>query len=414
MKRDRPIIESPLDTDIYIHTMGQFVFLRYPDVPVRYAFKNRTKKVKLGKLIDLGQLREELDHFKNKVSYNNSDLHYLRGTNEYQERMFVESYLEFFKDLRIPDYELEEVDGDIRLEFAGPWSRAIYWEVPALSIINELYTRAVMAPLSRFEKELIYAEGKRRLMEKIRMLHKRRDITFVDFGTRRRFSKDWQRYVIEVMIEELPDQFRGTSNVKFAMDMGLVPMGTSSHQLSMVMTAIMHGSDDEIRQSQQKVLEDWWDQYGWGLSIVLPDTYGSKFTFSTMTAKQAHTWKGFRQDSGPPQRFVKWALEFYKKHGVDAREKILIPSDGLRVETMIGVTDYIHNRIRCSFGWGTNAMNDLGIDPISIVVKPVEANGIGLVKLSDNPAKAIGKPEDIEEAKRIFGYDGGVYEECVY
>src|SRR3989338_1909831 len=283
MRNDKPIIESPLDTDIYKHTMGQFIFLRYPDVPVRYAFKNRTKSVKLGKLIDLGQLREELDHFRDDISYNNSELHYLRGTNEYQERMFVEPYLEFLKKLKLPDYDLEIVDDEIRLEFSGKWSEAIYWEVPALSIINELYTRAVMAPLTRFEKELLFAEGRQRLAEKIRKLRKKRSITFVDFGTRRRFSLDWQKYVVGVLIEELPGQFKGTSNVKLAMDTGIVPMGTSAHQLNMVMTAIMHGSDEDVRRSQQKLLEEWWEQYGWGLSIVLPDTYGSKFTFNSMT-----------------------------------------------------------------------------------------------------------------------------------
>lgn len=414
MKIDNPIIESPLDTDIYKHTMGQFVFLHYSNVQVRYAFKNRTKDVKLGKLIDAGRLREELDHVRT-LSYNNTELHYLRGTNEYQERMFAEPYLEFLKGLKLPDYDLEIKDDEIKLEFAGKWPEAIYWEVPALSIVNELYTRAVMAPLSRFEKELVYAEGRRRLAEKIEVLRKRPNrITFVDFGTRRRFNRDWQCYVIGVLMEELPNQFRGTSNVKLAMDMGLVPMGTSAHELNMVMTAVMHGSDEKIRLSQNKVLKDWWDQYGWGLSIILPDTYGSKFTFDTVTVEQARNWKGFRHDSGPPQRFTKWVLEFYKKHDIDAKEKLLIFSDGLRVETMSGVADYIHNRIRYTFGWGTDLMNDLGIKPVSIVVKPVEANGIGLVKLSDNPAKAIGKPEDIKEAIRIFGYDGGVYEKCVY
>lgn len=414
MKDDNKwIIESPLDTDIYKHTMGQFVFLHYPDVQVRYAFKNRTKSEQLGRLIDERKLRKELDHVKT-LSYNNSDLHYLRGMNEYQERMFSEPYLEFLKGLKLPDYDLEIADGDIKLEFSGKWSEAIYWEVPALSIVNELYTSAIMAPLSSFEKELVYAEGKQRLAEKIKRLRKRRDINFVDFGTRRRFSGDWQRYVIDVLMNELPNQFRGTSNVKLAMDTGLVPMGTSAHELNMVMTAVMHGSDEEIRQSQKVFRDEWWNQYGWGLSINLPDTYGSRFTFNTMTAKEAHDWKGFRHDSGPPQRFARWALEFYEKHGIDAKEKILIFSDGLCVETMIGAADYIHNRIRYTFGWGTNLMNDLGVKPVSIVVKPIEANGIGLVKLSDNPAKAIGKPNDIEKAKRIFEYDGGVYEKCIY
>ena len=413
MGKDEPIIKTLLDTDFYKHTTGQFIFLRHPDVTVRSAFKNRTTQIKLAKVIDLGRLREELDHVRT-LRHGNSELHYLRGTNEYQERMFVEPYLEFLKNLQLPEYDLEERDGQIRLEFGGKWAEQTHWEIPALSIVNELYTSAVMAPFSRFEKELFFAEGKQRLSQKKKILHKRPDITFVDFGTRRRFSKDWQRYVIEVLMEELPYQFRGTSNVKFAMDMGLVPMGTSPHEPNMVMSAIMHGSDEKIRLSQKTFRDEWWDQYGWGLSIILPDTYGSKFTFDTMTAEEAHAWKGFRHDSGPPQRFTKWVLRFYNKHGVDTKKKVIIFSDGLRVETMIGAADYIHNQIRYTFGWGTNLMNDLGIKPVSIVVKPVEANGIGLVKLSDNPAKAIGRPEDIEGAKRIFGYDGGVYGECFY
>ncbi len=398
-----PIIESLLDLDFYKFTMGQLVFLKYRDVPVVYSLTNRTRQVRLAEFIDEGELREELDHARS-LRLNNSELHYLRGTNEYGDRMFRESYLEFLRDLSLPPYDLEEVDGSFRLQFEGVWSRAIYWETVALSIVNELYNRSLMRPLSPFEKDLVFARGKMRLAEKIRVLRGRPEISFVDFGTRRRFSRDWQRYVDRSLAEELPHQFLGTSSTESAMLHGLVPMGTSAHELTMVMSGIMHDSDDLIRASHNRVLEDWWELYGWGLSVAVTDTYGSEFFFSDVEPDQARKWKGLRHDSGDPFEFGEKAIRFYQEHEIDPKEKLLIFSDGLDLQTILSLSKRFYGRIKLSFGWGTNLTNDLGFEPISIVVKAVEANGHRTVKLSDNLAKATGSREDIERFKRIFGH----------
>ena len=251
-----PIIESPLDTDFYKFTMGQLVFHHYPDVPVRYRFRNRTTKVQIAEFVDESDLRRELDHVRH-LQFNNSELHYLRGTNEYGERMFKEDYLQFLKELELPEYELKKVDGEYQLEFPGPWSTAIYWEIPALAIINELYYRSLMAHRSRFDRDVVYSIGKIRLAEKIKILRDRPDITFCDFGTRRRFSKEWQDYVIKALAEELSTtQFLGTSNTYLAMKYGLLPMGTAAHEVYMVMSGVMHRDDEDIRASHNKVLQD--------------------------------------------------------------------------------------------------------------------------------------------------------------
>ncbi len=398
-----PIIESLLDLDFYKFTMGQLVFLKYRDVPVVYSLVNRTRQVRLAEFIDEGELRQELDHVRS-LRLNNSELHYLRGTNEYGDRMFRESYLEFLRELQLPPYDLEEVDGSFRLQFGGDWSRAIYWETVALSIVNELYNRSLMKPLSRFEKDLVFARGKMRLAEKIRTLRGRPEISFVDFGTRRRFSRDWQHYVDRSLAEEMPHQFLGTSSTESAMLHGLVPMGTSAHELTMVMSGIMHDSDDLIRASHNRVLEDWWNLYGWGLSVAVTDTYGSEFFFSDVEPGQARKWKGLRHDSGDPFEFGEKAIRFYQEHEIDPKEKLLIFSDGLELPTILALSRRFHGRIKLSFGWGTNLTNDLGFEPISIVVKATEANGHRTVKLSDNLAKATGSREDIERFKRIFGH----------
>ena len=398
-----PIIESLLDLDFYKFTMGQMVFLKYRDVPVVYSLVNRTRQVRLAEFIDASELRSELDHVRS-VRLNNSELHYLRGTNEYGERMFRESYLEFLRGLELPPYQLEEVDGSFRLQFRGAWSEAIYWETVALAIVNELYNRSLMKPLSRFERDLVFARGKMRLAEKIRVLRGRPEISFIDFGTRRRFSRDWQHYVDRTLAEELPAQFLGTSSAESAMLHGLVPMGTSAHELTMVMSGIMHDSDDLIRASHNRVLQDWWDLYGWGLSVAVTDTYGSEFFFRDMEESQARAWKGLRHDSGDPFEFGEKAIRFYEGHGIDPREKLLIFSDGLELPIILALSRRFHGRIKLSYGWGTNLTNDLGFEPISIVVKAVEANGHRTVKLSDNLAKATGSREDIERFKRIFGH----------
>ena len=132
-----PIIESLLDTDFYKFTMGQVILKHHPDVPVRFTFKNRTKGISLADVISEQDLRSELDYART-LRFSKTDLHYLRGTNEYGERMFREPYLEFLSQLELPPYELEKVDGNYRLEFPGKWAEATYWEMYALAITKEL------------------------------------------------------------------------------------------------------------------------------------------------------------------------------------------------------------------------------------------------------------------------------------
>ncbi|MBT6690889.1 MAG: nicotinate phosphoribosyltransferase [Chloroflexi bacterium] len=416
--KDRPIITSLMDIDFYKLTMGQLIFLMYPDVQTTFRFINRTKGVPLSHYVDIGELREQLQHVQT-LRVNNTELHYLRGTNEYGERMFREPYLEFLRDMQLPDFELStDSDGQLRIFFPGLWSTNTYWETLALSITSELWCRSQMKHLSRFERELIWAEGQKRLATKLAILTdpQNSSLTISDFGTRRRFSKEWQWYVVRTLAEELlPGQFLGTSNVQCAMDHGLLPMGTSAHELPMVLSGIMHGSDDEIRASSQKVLADWWEIYGHGLSIFLPDTYGTDFFFNDLTREQVENWKGFRHDSGDPIEFGEKVLRLYQRHGVDplATGKFIVFSDGLDMNTIIQLHQHFRDRIRISFGWGTNLTNDMGLRTLSLVIKAYEACGHGLVKLSDNLDKATGLPDDIERFKAIFGHTTTYRQECL-
>lgn len=412
-KRTEPIINSLMDTDFYKFTMGRVVFERYPDVQVQYGLTNRTKSVRLGEHIKLEQLREELEHVRS-LRFNNSEIHYLRGTNEYSERMFPEAYLEHLKNLSLDECQIEERQGNIILVPSGKWSTEIYWETIVLPIIDQLYFENLTRDLSRFELATVYAEGQRRLLDKIRLIRQYPGLTFSDFGTRRRFSRKWQDYVVGVLAEELPGQFIGTSNVYLAMKYGLMPIGTSAHEMYMVLAGIMGETDEGLRESHNLVLRDWWETYGWGLSIALTDTFGTNFFFHDMTKEQAKKWKGLRQDSGDPMVFGEKAINFYKNYGIDPREKLLVFSDGLDTESMIAIHKMFNGRIRHTFGWGTNLTNDLGFQALSLVIKAIRANDCGLVKLSDNIAKAIGDPADIERYKQVFDYNVNFTADCRY
>ena len=88
----------------------------------------------------------------------------------------------------------------------------------------------------------------------------------------------------------------------------------------------------------------------------------------------------------------------------------MIFSDGLDVDKIFELHRQFAGRVKVSFGWGTLLTNDFrelvpgdGLAPFSLVCKAVEADGRPTVKLSDNPAKAMGPKDEVERYKRVFG-----------
>lgn len=417
---DHPPVESLLEVDFYKLTMGQFVFHRYRGYRVRYAFILRTKGVHLAQVIPIAQLREAIAYART-LKLTAREIHYLRGVNVKKQRMFQEDYIDFLADLRLCEVSVAEQDGNFRIEVAGLWEVAIYWETLILNIVNELYYRNLTKNLSRFEREAVYARGMVNLAEKIKRLKTRPWITFADFGNRRRWSGEWQRQVDETLAAELPEQFRGTSNTLIAMELGVEPIGTNAHELPMALEALLReqwrregSTGDHVAAAQQALLEGWWQEYGHPLSIALTDTFGTPFFLKTMKAEQAAKWKGFRQDSGDPIAIGHQYLDAYRGWGIDPATKLFLPSDGLDVDAIFRIDDEFGRgtTFKISYGWGTTLTNDLGFKPLSMVMKLVEIDGIGTVKLSDNLEKATGRPKDISLVKKAVGYDTTFRAEC--
>jgi len=402
-----PIVRSLIDTDFYKLLMCQSVFRNKPHTQVRFSLINRTTDIRLADLIDEGELREQLDHVRS-LSLSRGESTWMRGNTFYGKRqMFRPDFMDWFENLRLPDYHLEKRDGQYELTFEGSWPEVMLWEIPALSVLMELRSRAVLAEMGRFELQVLYARAMTKLWEKVERLRKVEGLRIADFGTRRRHSFLWQDWAVQAMQEGLGNKFVGTSNCLIAMRREVEAIGTNAHELPMIYSALAE-DDNALRQAPYDVLADWHEEHDGNLRIILPDTYGTK-GFLKGAPDWLAGWTGIRIDSGDPEASAEVAINWWKERGENPAEKLIIFSDGLDVEKMIELQERFTGRARVSFGWGTLLTNDFrglvpgdGLAPFSLVCKAVSANGRPTVKLSDNPNKAMGPADEVARYKRVF------------
>src|ERR1700757_2778088 len=395
-----PIVRSLLDTDFYKLLMVQMIREFYPSQKVTFSVINRSKQVRLAEVIDEGELRAQLDHARS-IRFSKQELIWLAGNTFYgKTQMFSPDFINYLSTFRLPEYELKKVDGQYELNFYGPWTHTTMWEIPALAILNELRSRAAIKGRGRFELDVLYARAKAKLWTKVE---------------RRRHGFLWQRWCVEAVKEGLGQSFIGTSNVLLAMDNDLEAIGTNAHELPMVAAALAR-DDEELRWAPYRILDQWRQTYGGTLLIALPDAFGTK-PFLRDAPEWVADWTGFRPDSAPPisagEKIIKWG----KQKGREPREKLLVFSDGMDVDSIEETFHHFKGRVRISFGWGTNLTNDFigclpdgtsNLDPISIVCKVTSVDGRPAVKLSDNPEKATGIQSEVERYLRVFGNAGRV------
>ena len=402
-----PIVRSLIDTDFYKLLMCQSVFRNRPDATVTFSLINRATHIPLADLIDEGELREQLDHIRS-LSLARGESTWLRGNMFYGKRqMFRADFMEWFEGLRLPPYHLERKGDQYELTFEGRWPEVMLWEIPALAVLMELRSRAVLNTLGRFELNVLYARAMTKLWEKVEALRDVPDLRLADFGTRRRHSFLWQDWCVRAMIEGLGDKFVGTSNCLIAMRRDIEAIGTNAHELPMVYSALAD-SDAELAAAPYKVLADWHEEHEGNLRIILPDTYGTR-GFLDRAPDWLTGWTGIRIDSGDPVAGAEMAIDWWKSRGEDPRKKLIIFSDGLDVDTIRALSDRYRGRVRVSFGWGTLMTNDFrglvagdALAPFSLVCKAVAANGRPTVKLSDNPNKAMGPEAEVARYRRVF------------
>ncbi|MEM7073735.1 MAG: nicotinate phosphoribosyltransferase [Pseudomonadota bacterium] len=403
-----PIVRSLIDTDFYKLLMCQSIFRNRPDTQVTFSLINRTTSVPLARLIDEGELREQLDHIRS-LSLARGESTWMRGNTFYGKRqMFTPEFMDWFEDLRLPPYHLDRQGDQYELTFEGAWPEVMLWEIPALAVLMELRSRAVLHNLARFELQVLYARAMTKLWEKVERLRGVPDLRIADFGTRRRHSFLWQDWCVQAMTERLGDTFVGTSNCLIAKNRDLEAIGTNAHELPMVYAALAE-DDAALARAPYAVLSDWHEEHDGNLRIILPDTYGTQ-GFLDNAPDWLAGWTGIRIDSGDPAAGAETAIRWWQSRGEDPTEKLIIFSDGLDEDKILALHTQFAGRAKISFGWGTLLTNDFRgltdgdtLAPFSLVCKAVAADGRPTVKLSDNPLKAMGPATEIDRYKRVFG-----------
>lgn len=399
------IIRSFEDNDFYNFTMGQMIHDWSSNVEVRFAFKNRTS-VPLGKILKIEELQDNIWELAKIIREGPSTpgMFKMRGTE-----LFSSQYLNALQNLDTPDIIVEADGEDLIIEYTGKWLDCIFFETPILAIVNELYGRTQGEAYNSWWKY-------ENLLLKLKTVSDC-NLKFMEFGTRRRYSRSWQEKLMEIVADVCPEQLLGTSNLQLAIDFGLNPMGTMAHQLFMVSAALYN--DRGLDFVHKLILGLWQLTFTEHrqMLIALTDTYGTDLFLKSFDS-HATSWAGVRQDSGNPIEFADKMVKFYSADS-NSKGKTLVFSDGLDIIKMRDLARRYSMFFNVVFGWGTNLTNDVGIQPLSIVIKPIAARVPGgewqkCVKLSDNIAKATGDPEEILKYKILAGYEGTFSERPVY
>ena len=381
------IITSLLDTDLYKFTMMQVVLHQFPSAQVEYRFKCRNPGVLLAPYVN--EIREEIRCLCS-LQFRDAELAYLSGL-----RFIKSDFIDFLGLFRLNEKYIEVSalpSGEIDITIRGPWLHTILFEIPVLAIVNEVYFRNT-------QKTPDFPEGRRRLEEKILQLQVPglETLKIADYGTRRRFSRAWHEEVLRVLgarlgagrspvgSGHLEGQFAGTSNVLYAMKLGVTPLGTMAHEYLQACQAL----GPRLRDSQVFGFESWAREYRGDLGIALSDVYGMSAFLRDFDLYFCKLFDGARHDSGDPFSWGERLLEHYRINRVDPLTKTLIFSDALTVPSTNALFNRFHGRCLLAFGVGTNLTNDLGYEALQIVIKMTRCNGQPLAKLSDSPGKSM-------------------------
>ena len=373
------IITSLLDTDLYKFTMMQVVLHQFPGAQVEYRFRCRNAGVALAPFVN--EIREEIRALCS-LRFQDAELAYLRSL-----RFIKSDFVDFLGLFKLGEKYVQVTplpSGEIDITIQGPWLHTILFEIPVLAIVNEVYFRNT-------QKVPDFPEGRRRLDAKIGQLQAPglAELKMADYGTRRRFSRAWHEEVLRVLCARLGTgmhgQFAGTSNVLYAMKLGVTPLGTMAHEYLQACQAL----GPRLRDSQVFGFEVWAKEYRGDLGIALSDVYGMSAFLRDFDLYFCKLFDGARHDSGDPFAWGERLLQHYRDNRVDPLTKTLIFSDALTVPRTIELFQRFHGRCQLAFGIGTNLTNDLGYEPLQVVIKMTRCNGQPVAKLSDAPGKSM-------------------------
>ena len=377
------MIHTILDTDLYKFTTSYAYIKLFPYAMGTFSFKDRDETVYTEAF--LSKLKAEVANLAN-VALTDKELEYMTRNCRFLPRVYWEWLSSFrFQPEKIDIYLDEE--HHLNIEITDYLYKSTLYEVPLLAIVSEIKNQTqgnVANP-----EEIIC-----NLSEKV-VLSNELQLSFSEFGTRRRFSFDVQDRVISYL-KKSAHYCTGTSNCYFAMKHEMKMMGTHPHEWFM-----FHGAQFGYKHANYMALENWVNVYDGDLGIALSDTYTSDIFLTNLSRKQAKLFDGVRCDSGNELEFIDKLTARYKELGIDSTTKTIVFSNALDFGKALEIQEYCRGKIRCAFGIGTNLTNDTGFKPSNIVMKltqckmNINQEWRECVKLSDDIGKHIGSPEEV-------------------
>ena len=407
MGKIKQIVTHFTDNDLYTFTCQYYILHTYPRAEVRYAFfdRNSTRypqgfaallQEQVNGMKDVVITEEEIAFMKSKI-YFLPDWYYnfLRGYR------FNPSEVHIFQDL----------DGYLSIMIEGKWYSTIMWEMPILSTISELM-HIINGDIEKVNRK---AEYNRAYEKGVKAFTN--GILLSDMGTRRRFSFQNQQDVVEALVKADDDckgysgKLVGTSNVWFAKEFDLTPIGTMSHQLCSFEECV-----SGVFECNHQLMKKWSDVYSGDLGIFLPDCFGSKVFLSNFSKDMAKMFDGIRIDSGDEHEETEKMIEKYRSLGIDASTKSIVYSNALSIDKAIDLHKWLGGRMKDSYGIGTHLMADvISTDtnekyPYSnIVIKLVgmriteSREWHDCVKLSNDKGKTLGDKTKCEYLVKQIG-----------
>jgi len=388
------IIKSLLDNDLYKFTMQYAVVKLFPNAKVRYTFILRSK---------VGFPEGFANELRQQISF----MEGLRLTSE-EKKFFSEksyyidpTYFDFLSGYKYDAWEVGVIQQgeELQINIEGYWYRTILWEVPILALVSELYFKMTGTSIS-----ILPPGNREEVNQKKAAIFNYANIKVADFGTRRRFSYDVQKEMVETLSSRMTKGlFVGTSNVHFAHLFNLTPIGTEAHEWFM-----FHGAKYGFQMANELGLKHWADVFKGSLGTALCDTYTTESFLKAFDMKYAKLYDGVRQDSGDVYEFAEKIIAHYKKLGIDPLSKTIVFSDSLDPEKAKQISNWCNGKIKCSFGIGTNLSNDVGVTPLNMVIKmsaakpTPEDEWIPTIKLSDVAGKHTGDVKMIEVCKYLL------------
>lgn len=377
------MIHTILDTDLYKFTTSYAYIKLFPYAMGTFSFKDRDETVYTE--VFLSKLKAEVANLAN-VALTDKELEYMTRNCRFLPRVYWEWLSSFrFQPEKIDIYLDKE--HHLNIEITDYLYKSTLYEVPLLAIVSEIKNQTqgnVANP-----EEIIC-----KLSEKV-VLSNEHQLSFSEFGTRRRFSFDVQDRVISYL-KKSAHYCTGTSNCYFAMKYKMKMMGTHPHEWFM-----FHGAQFGYKHANYMALENWVNVYDGDLGIALSDTYTSDIFLTNLSRKQAKLFDGVRCDSGNELEFIDKLTARYKELGIDSTTKTIVFSNALDFGKALEIQEYCRGKIRCAFGIGTNLTNDTGFKPSNIVMKltqckmNINQEWRECVKLSDDIGKHIGSPEEV-------------------